>query len=156
MKAKYTVRHLATRAMLVALVAPWMAQAQTSATTAGTTAATPAADALEQRRAQERQNRIRQQQEQAPDVRLQAAPAPSLQRLPEGESPCLPIAEVALTGEEAARFDWLLHAITASDKNDSPLRKCLGERGIELVRQHAQDALNARGFVTSRVLVQSQ
>jgi hemolysin activation/secretion protein len=159
MKAKYTGCGLATQAMLVALVAsaaPLMAQAQTAGVTAATTAATPSADAFEQRRAQERQNQLRQQQEQTPDVRLQAAPSPSLRRLHEGELPCSRISSVALEGEDAARFAWLLDAITASNTDDSPLRKCLGARGIEQVRQRAQDALNTRGFVTSRVLLQSQ
>jgi hemolysin activation/secretion protein len=160
MNAKYTGRGLVTQVLLMAWMVPLMAQAQTVGATGGataaTTAATPSADALEQRRAQERQNQLRQQQEQRPDVRLQTAPASSLLRLPEGELPCSRISSVALDGEDAARFAWLLDAVTASNMDDSPLRKCLGARGIEQVRQRAQNALNARGFVTSRVLLQSQ
>ncbi|CAN5768317.1 hypothetical protein BH11PSE7_BH11PSE7_30950 [soil metagenome] len=164
MKAKYTGRAPAARAMLAACLLPWMAHAQTSGPATsivpGNARGTVASDALEQRRALERANLLRQQQEQAPDVQLQPAPAAPPQRLPVGETPCSRIDTVTLAGDDAGRFLWLLDAIAGNNNiitNDgAPQPQCLGVRGIEQVRQRAQDALNNRGYVTSRVLLQSQ
>lgn len=42
------------------------------------------------------------------------------------------------------------------DSDDSPVGRCLGAQGINLVLKRAQDALLARGFVTSRILAEPQ
>lgn len=113
-------------------------------------------DAAEQRRVQERETRLREQQERTPDVRL-LSPAPALaQSLPESETPCFTIHQLELRGEDAARFGWLQGALDGPEGRDSPLRKCLGAKGINLLLQRAQDALVARGFVTSRALAEPQ
>lgn len=124
------------------------AQAQTAASTER--------DAAEQRRAQERETQLREQQERTPDVRLPTPAAAAAQRLPGSETPCFSIHQLTLRGEESARFGWLLDALSGPDGLDSPLRQCLGAKGINLVLQRAQDALVARGFVTSRVLAEPQ
>ncbi len=98
---------------------------------------------------------MREQQERKPDVRL-AAPPPESKRLPQDEPTCFRIQEIALRGEEAGRFGWVLDALAGPDADDSPLRKCLGTTGIDLVLQRAQEAVQARGFVTTRVLAQPQ
>jgi len=119
-------------------------------------AASPEHDAAEQRRALERETQIREQQERTPDVRLLTPAISMVQHLPESEIPCFPIHQLVLNGDESARFGWLLDALSGPDGLDSPLRKCLGANGVKLVLQRAQDALVARGFVTSRALAQPQ
>jgi hemolysin activation/secretion protein len=143
--------HLFIAATLISGTLPFtasQAQAQTAASTER--------DAAEQRRAQERETQLREQQERTPDVRLPTPAAAAAQRLPGSETPCFSIHQLTLRGEESARFGWLLDALSGPDGLDSPLRQCLGAKGINLVLQRAQDALVARGFVTSRVLAESQ
>jgi len=76
--------------------------------------------------------------------------------LPEAESPCFVIEHIEVQGDEVPRFGWLLDALTLRDGRNGPLRRCLGAEGIRIVVQRAQRALVARGFVTSRVLVEPQ
>lgn len=113
-------------------------------------------DAAEQRRIRERDAQVREQLERAPDVRLPAATAAPLQRLPGNEAPCFTLRQITLRGDEAARFGGLLDAMAGADGDDSPLLKCVGARGIDLVLQRAQNALVAQGYVTSRVLAEPQ
>lgn len=118
----------------------------------------PSIDAQEERRAQEREKALREQLETAPDVRLRAAPEPGIARLPVSEAPCFEIRTITLRGDgfEAGHYDWLLAATSGPDAGDSPLGRCLGAQGINLVLSRAQNALTARGFVTSRVLAEPQ
>lgn len=127
---------------------------------AGTATAQNARDtsqsAAEQRRAEERDARQRElavpDREVRPDT-PQASPAP---RLPVDESPCFTIHQIDLHGAGASPFAWVLDALTAPDGLDGPLRRCLGAAGIGVLVQRAQHALVARGFVTSRVMVEPQ
>lgn len=116
--------------------------------------------ASEFRRQQEREQAERQRLERRPDVRLPAPVATAPERLPEGESPCFRIERIELRGDAtelvSARFDWLTHALAGSTHDDSPSGKCLGAQGIGVVLKRAQDALVAKGFVTTRVLAQPQ
>jgi len=112
-------------------------------------------DAAEQRRVQEREAQLREQQEKTRDVRLNA-PAAQTQRLPEQESPCFPIRQIELRGQDAGKFGWVLDQLSGPQKDDSPLRKCVGAQGVGVLQQRAQEALVAKGFVTSRILVQPQ
>lgn len=112
-------------------------------------------DAAEQRRIQERDAQLREQQEKAPDARL-ATPTAEAQRLPDSDSPCFPIRQVELRGEAAAQFSWVLDSLSGPQKADSPLRKCLGTQGIGILLERAQNALVAKGFVTTRVLTEPQ
>jgi len=116
----------------------------------------------EQRRAQERERVLREQQERAPDVRLPPAPQAGAAKLPAAESPCLPIRELKLrtvAGEPAAlasQFAWALDAAAGAEANDSPLARCLGTQGIAIVIKRMQNAVIARGYVTTRVLAEPQ
>lgn len=76
--------------------------------------------------------------------------------LPDGEAACADIRQLELRGEEAGRFGWVLDSVAGPDGNDSPLRKCLGAKGIDIVIERAQAALRARGYVTTRILLQPQ
>lgn len=74
--------------------------------------------------------------------------------LPTEETPCFTINAVQLSGDQSADFQWLLEAAgkTASGFVDPPLSRCLGMQAINRVMNRMQNALIARGFVTSRVL----
>jgi hemolysin activation/secretion protein len=112
-------------------------------------------DAAEQRRIQEREVQLREQQEKARDVRLNV-PTSQAERLPAQESPCFPIRQIELRGNNAGQFSWVLDQLSGEQKDDSPLRKCIGAQGVGVLQQRAQEALVAKGFVTSRILVQPQ
>ena len=91
-------------------------------------------------------------------MRLQGDAAAEATRLPATETPCFAIQTVRLNGEaDAARdFDWLLNTLSGPQADDSPLGRCLGAQGVSLLIKRAQDALTARGFVTSRILAEPQ
>jgi hemolysin activation/secretion protein len=141
----YPLRSTLTTVLLLALLGASSAQTLTNAER----------DAAEQRRIQERETQLREQQEKARDVRLNA-PTAQAQRLPEQESPCFPIRQIELRGNHAGQFSWVLDQLSGAQKDDSPLRKCVGAQGVGVLQQRAQEALVAKGFVTSRMLVQPQ
>jgi hemolysin activation/secretion protein len=116
----------------------------------------------EQRRAQERERLLREQQEKAPDVRGTPAPAADTARLPALESPCFPIQTLqlrAVAGESpavASKFTWALDAAAGPDAGDAPTGRCLGADGIAIVIKRLQNAVIARGYVTTRILAEPQ
>lgn len=120
--------------------------------------ALPELPAQEQRRAQERERALRELLLPTPDVRLQDKPALDQGRLPGSELPCFAIQTVNLRGEgdTPRQFGWLLDTLAGPDSDDSPLGRCLGAQGISLLIKRAQNALTARGFVTSRILAEPQ
>jgi hemolysin activation/secretion protein len=112
-------------------------------------------DAAEQRRIQERDAQLREQQEPSNDVRLK--PVVKAERLlPTSESPCFPIRQLELRGQGAAQFGWVLDSLAGAGGTDGPLRKCLGTQGIGILLERAQNAVVAKGFVTTRVLTEPQ
>ena len=113
---------------------------------AQTPALAPDAQAQEGLRRQE--ERARQQPALPPTPELLApasaasgAPAP----LPQ-ESPCFPLRQLRLAGEGSEAFAWLAEV---------PARRfvgaCLGSAGLALLARELDEALLARGYVTSRV-----
>jgi hemolysin activation/secretion protein len=111
------------------------------------------------RRQQEQDNAARQRLQPKVDVQPGgAAPAAPVApaRLPVGEAPCFNISQVTLRGEQSARFAWVLSALSGSQRDDAPQGQCIGAQGINVLLQRAQDALVARGFVTSRILAEPQ
>jgi len=108
-----------------------------------------AIDAREQQRQQTRERVL--QQQNAPQVN-EHLPRPDsrLPGYPVNEQPCFTIHRIALTGEAASRFQWALDA--ASDATG----RCLGGQGIMLVINKVQNAILARGYVTTRVMAQEQ
>ncbi|WCE06375.1 ShlB/FhaC/HecB family hemolysin secretion/activation protein [Pseudoxanthomonas sp. JBR18] len=105
-------------------------------------------------RQQERERQLREQQESRPDVRLERPADDGVERLPADETPCFPIARIALSGAQADDFRWSLKA--ADPKADPATGRCLGTAGINLVMKRVQNALIERGYVTSRVLAAPQ
>lgn len=110
-------------------------------------------------RQQERERLLRQQQERNHDVRLPGAPvAVAAHRLPDGESPCFVIDQLVLQGDAQEQFQWALAAAGRDDLGaaDTPLGRCLGTRAINGVMGRMQNAIIARGYVTTRVLAEPQ
>jgi hemolysin activation/secretion protein len=106
---------------------------------------------------QERERVLRQQQEQAPDIRLEPR-TESPELLPERETPCFPIERIEMTGEDADQFQWALDFANLADsgREDPALHRCLGSRGINQVISRIQNSIIAAGFVTTRVLAPPQ
>lgn len=126
------------------MLAPWsLVMAQVTDT---------AADEL--RRRQERERVLREQQEQRPDVRLETPSVSALEALPADESPCFRIDRIVLDGEDAKRFRWALKA--ADPESDAATGRCLGTKGIGVVMKRVQNAIVAKGYVTTRVLAAPQ
>ncbi|MCL6484442.1 MAG: ShlB/FhaC/HecB family hemolysin secretion/activation protein, partial [Janthinobacterium lividum] len=110
-------------------------------------------------RQQERERLLRQQQERNPDVRLLGAPvAVAANRLAVGESPCFTIDQLVLRGEGSAQFQWALAAASRDDLGapDAPQGRCLGTQAINVLMGRLQNAIIARGYVTTRVLAEPQ
>lgn len=99
---------------------------------------------------------MQQQQEPTPDVRLDRKQAQTevADRLPMGETPCFPIEHLQLVGEASEQFQWALSAVT--DPSKSPIGRCLGTEGINLVMKWLQNAIVKAGYVTTRVLAEPQ
>lgn len=115
-------------------------------------AATPEEELLRQR---ERDRVLRDQLEARPDVRLEAQPqeeGPA--NLPREETPCFRIDRIELVGELAERFQWALQA--ANPEEDPAAGRCLGSQGINLTMKRIQNAIIAKGYVTTRVLAGTQ
>jgi len=112
--------------------------------------------ARELRRQEERVNAIRQQQERSVDVRRPAAPAADPSRLPDGEKPCFTVDRLVLAGDEQGEFGWLPAAAAGTAGDDPPQGRCLGRQGVGLVLKRLQNALVARGYITSRVTLPQQ
>jgi len=124
---------------------------------------------IEQRRQKEREDAMREQLERSRDVRLAPPVAPIPLRLPAAETPCFKIDRIVLAGELSKQFGWLVgdtgldprHILTSNplngiDGDDSPVGRCLGTQGIDLVLRRLQNALVEKGYVTTRVLVAPQ
>lgn len=109
--------------------------------------------AQELQRQIERDRALRERLEAAPDVRLPTPAAAAPGRLPETETPCFPIREIVL---KSAVPDFAWARAAADPAGDPASGRCLGSAGINLVMQRVQDAIVARGYVTTRVLAEAQ
>jgi len=106
-------------------------------------------------RQQQRERIQQEQQDKTPNVRLQTKGTDqAAERLPEREMPCFTINRLVLGGEDAAQFTWALAA--AAGDGDSPLGRCLGSDGINIVMKRIQNAIIKDGYITTRVLAQPQ
>jgi len=111
---------------------------------------------VEQQRQQERERALREQNERTVDQRPQAAPPAPVARIPETEAPCFRIDRVLLVGDRSEDFQWAVADLSGPARDDSPLGRCLGTAGVNVVLARAQQAAIARGFVTTRVLAAPQ
>lgn len=112
--------------------------------------------AAELRRQQEREAESRKRQEARSDVRLPEQAKAELMRLPVAENPCYNINSIHIDGEGAADFAWIQDAFSGVANDDAPFGRCIGAQGINLLLKRGQNALVAKGFITSRLLAQQQ
>lgn len=121
--------------------------------------AAPDPGVSEQQRQQLREEALRKQQQVVPDVHLQPPAKLGLaDRLPIDEQPCFGIQHIALEGPDAERFQWALKAadVAAQEDADPVAGRCVGAQGINVVINRIQNAIIARGFVTTRVMALQQ
>ncbi len=111
---------------------------------------------IEELRQQERERALRERQERDVDARLPRAAQTQDTRLPEAEFPCFHIDRLLLVGELADGFQWALGAAVGPQNNDSPIGQCLGSQGVNIVLARLQQAVIAKGYVTTRVLAAPQ
>jgi len=109
----------------------------------------------------EQLERLQREREEAQRGLLQPAPnappAPTTEATkpwPALESPCLPIHEVVLVGDSSESFQWVLDDLISGA--DPAIGRCQGVGGVNVAAERAQQALMARGFVTSRVVFEAQ
>jgi hemolysin activation/secretion protein len=117
-------------------------------------------DVIEQNRAQERERLLRQQQEKGRDELRPAPPPAQAARLPT-EKTCVVIHQVGLTivtGDPSpvSEWDWVFKALDGPNRDDSPLRRCVGDAGLNLLLKRAQEALLTRGYPTTTVWLEPQ
>ena len=116
----------------------------------------------EQIRSQERQKQLRQQQEIKPDARdagekLKKTAPVATDVIPESETPCFTISKIELIGDSADKFQFALNEVLNSNPDGKPvLGRCLGVIGINAVMARVQNAIIAKGYVTTRVLAAPQ
>lgn len=131
--------------LLSLLVAPAWAQTAAEASARAPT---------EQRRAEERQLQQLEALQRGAEVwGTPDVPLPAL-HWPEHEAPCVPVRHIALTGAESDRFQFVLQDLVAGA--DPAVGRCLGTEGVSIAVARAQRRLTARGFTTSRILLEPQ
>ncbi len=118
-------------------------------------AAEPQVPGQELLRQQQRERAQREQLEPSPDVRLKSlSDTADHLHLPRSETPCFTIRNVVLSGDQAEHFQWALRS--ANPVEDPLLGRCVGAGGINLTMKRIQNAIIARGFITTRVLAAAQ
>lgn len=117
----------------------------------------------QQIRQQERLKELRQRQEEAPDARglgeqLQKQAPIVTDIIPDNEQPCFEITKVELVGDAADQFQFALNKVLNSQAAQTKpiLGRCLGVLGINAVMTQVQNAIIAKGYVTTRVLASPQ
>jgi hemolysin activation/secretion protein len=115
----------------------------------------------EQRRVQERDRALRDLQERRPDVRLAPFMPTGAARLPTEEI-CFAISGLRLRTPSieskavARNWVWVLDAAAGPARDDSPSGRCIGAAGVNLILKRLQEAVIARGYVTTRVVAEPQ
>ncbi len=124
------------------------------------TPATPNANIFieQERRDAERAAQQRAQQERSTDVKLPTAATAPAGLLPTDETPCFQIQIVTLAAGLDPIPKNLLGAIdkTTSGATDSPIGRCIGAKGVQIVIDRMQNELITRGYITSRILAKPQ
>ncbi|WP_449632592.1 ShlB/FhaC/HecB family hemolysin secretion/activation protein [Rahnella aceris] len=92
--------------------------------------------------------------EHTPDVQIQRPVLSGRDVHIPDEKPCFRIEKITLTGEAASDFQWALSS--ANQSGDPATGRCLGTHGINLTMRRIQNAIIARGYVTTRILAGQQ
>lgn len=107
-------------------------------------------------RHEQKVNAIRQRQEPGASVRGDAPAPDTVEHIPDGEAPCHRLDSINIESGASApggadSFDWLRATATAAHGADSPIGRCIGQKGLNLILRRMQNALVQRGYITSRV-----
>jgi hypothetical protein len=125
-------------------------------------------ESQEQLRQQEILKTLRQKQELKPDVRdevdaLKQAPLKASIEIPDNETPCFTINKIELIGTDNNKFQFALDEVLTQNissakrpEAQSILGSCLGVLGINAVMNRVQNAIIAKGYITTRVLAAPQ
>lgn len=106
-------------------------------------------------RQQQRQQQFQQQMQPETDVRLDNDLSDIAdQKLPFNEQPCFAINQIALEGELAHDFQFIL--TRAIKKSGFKPDMCLGEKGIQYIGGLIQDILVNKGYTTTRIAANPQ
>lgn len=104
-------------------------------------------------RQQERERILRQQNETREPSHL-LTPTAETFLIPAEETPCQVVHTLILQGDASEYFQW---ALAAADSDNDPARgRCLGTSGIAVVIQRIQQAIVDRGYVTTRLVADTQ
>lgn len=109
-------------------------------------------ESIENKRQQEREQQLRQKQEQNPNIKLQK---PSLEttEIPIDETPCFQISDI-LVLDESKEFAWAIDEL--KEYTNGVLPKCLGKNGVSAIMKKLQNIIIAKGYVTTRVSAKPQ
>jgi hemolysin activation/secretion protein len=116
----------------------------------------PSDPVTEIRRQQEREEQARKRLETAPQIKPEAPAAADTERLPAPEAPCHKIDTILIDSSDGRNWSWLLGSLDGVAGDDSPMNRCLGAKSINLILKRGQNALVAKGLITSRLLAQQQ
>lgn len=108
---------------------------------------------------QQRERELREQMDNTANVRTPEVeqPGPEQMRIPEHETPCFPIENITLTGELSNQFQFALRAAgKTTGAKDPAIGRCLGSQGINIVMARVQNAIIAKGYITTRVVAAPQ
>lgn len=105
-------------------------------------------------RQQQQGQAIREKMEKRTDIHLEIQRIDTQKNIPENEFPCFHISQIELAGSGADFFKKTLRMVLKN--KDQALGRCLGAEGINVVMTRLQNAIIAKGYITSRVYVGPQ
>lgn len=114
---------------------------------------------IELKRQQERQEQEKKRLLENPDVKSELKSSSNKDLLPKDEVKCWTIKNIFLDDQNSLpvpEFKWLEQSLSGLDEKDSPIGKCIGAKGLNLLLKRGQDALIEKGFTTTRFVTREQ
>lgn len=109
-------------------------------------------EAVENMRQQEREQQLKQKQEQKPDVKLEKPKIESVD-IPDNETPCVTIKNIEVA-DESGEFGWATDELNGYLSSKLPM--CIGKNGVSAIMKKLQNSVISKGFVTTRVSAKPQ
>lgn len=109
-------------------------------------------ESIENQRQFEKEQQLKQQQEQTPNVKLQK-PLLEATEIPDDESPCFQINKISVL-DDSGEFGWATSELNSYTKKVLP--RCLGKGGVSAIMKKLQNIIIAKGYVTTRVSAKPQ
>jgi hemolysin activation/secretion protein len=104
-------------------------------------------------RQQEIEKKIRETNDNRPNVLSGNLQESTTDKLPIGESPCFEIKNIEFDDGDTS-YLWAIK--DANIKSDPILNRCIGLNGLYTIRKRVQNNLIGNGFITSRVNIKPQ